>query len=91
MSEARSSAQYISFFFCQRIHIYLIIQAKVVSRMEDAAMSFIFQLQKAAGSCKSVMYFDNRVYLCYKVRVEELISTLHNGQLNTVYMPQFYS
>lgn len=50
-------------------------------------MILSFQLQKTRW-CKSVKYFHSRLALCYEIRDEELICTLHNGQLNTVYMTQ---
>lgn len=80
---------YITFFFASAF-ICRLIQAKVITRMENAVMSFSFQLQKTRW-CKNVIHFRSRVDLCYEIRDEELISTLHNGQLNTVYMTQFYS
>lgn len=43
-----------------------------------------FQLWKT-GQHRSITYFHNRVNLCYEIR-DKLICTLHNGQLDAVYV-----
>lgn len=55
--------------------------------MGHAVMIFSFQLQKTRW-CKSVKYFHSRVALCEEIRDRELICTLCNEKLNTVYMTQ---
>lgn len=55
---------------------------------KNARCCNVVQFLVAENWWKSVMYFHSGVDLCYEIGDEELISVLHNGQLNIVYMTQ---